>query len=139
VAGFATMIKALPAVWKMVAKTPLLVAELDVAASLVDPTLIGLAGGLIAAAVMMKVQILYATELRSAKQNFNRSIEAMQRVERADDDLKLIAASLSNKDFGNRLKHIKAMRMEAIMDYYDAKRELKKMKVPGLTDEDKDE
>ncbi len=87
---------------------------------------------------MMKVQILYATELRNAKQNFNRSVEAMQKVERADDDLKLVAASLSDKDFWNRLTHIKAMRMEALMDYHEAKRELKKMKVPGLSDEDEE-
>ena len=136
VAGFATVIKSLPAVWKMVAKTPRLTAELDFAAALVDPTLVGLAGGLIAAAVMLKVQILYATELRSAKQIFASSVDAMQAVERADEDLKVVAASLSDEDFGNRLKHIKAMRMEAFMDYCDAKVELKKMKVPGLPGDD---
>jgi len=136
VAGFATMIKSLPAVWKTVAKSPRFAAELDFAAALVDPTLIGLAGGLIAAAVMLKVQILHATELRSAKQNLARSIEAMQEVERADDDLKLVAASLPHEDFWNRLKHIKEMRMDALMDHYDAKVELKKMKVPGLPGDD---
>lgn len=132
VSAFATMVKLLPLVIKELPKSPWSPSEMDFAAALVDPTLIGLAGGLIAAGVMLKVQIMHATDVQDAKRNLKRSIEALQEVERADEDLKLVARSLPDKEFWQRLTAIKEARTEALFEKQEAKRELKKIQVPGL-------
>jgi hypothetical protein len=136
VSGFATVAKYNPIVWKTAANSPWSAHELELASAIVDPTLVGLAGGLIAAAIMLRVQIMYATEIREAKATLTRSIEIMEDVERADEDLKLVARSLSNDEFRLRLRIIKVARLNALLENLDAERKLKKKKVPGLPGND---
>jgi hypothetical protein len=132
VSAFATMVKSIPLVIKEIPKSPWSPSEMDFAAALVDPTLIGLAGGLIAAGVMLKVQIMHATDVQDAKRNLKRSIEALEEVQRADEDLKLVARSLSDEEFWKRLASIKEAHTEALLDKQEAKRDLRKIQVPGL-------
>jgi hypothetical protein len=132
ISAFATIVKSIPLVMKEIPKSPWSPSEMDFAAALVDPTLIGLAGGLIAAGVMLKVQIMHATDVQNAKRNLKRSIETLEEVERADEDLKLVARSLSDEEFWQRLTYIKEARSEALFEKQEAKRDLRKVQIPGL-------
>lgn len=106
--------------------------DLELAASAVDPTLIGLSGGLIAAAFLLKLQISNALDIEASQQRLTDASSFLADVHRDEEDLKLVARSLSNEEFDARLKRLRANKANAIVDKLEAEWDVKDKRVPGL-------
>ena len=130
--AFAVLIKALPLVLKLLPQLADNAAEYEIAASSVDPTLIGLSGGLIASAFILKLQIMHAAEIAKAHNAVTRASAIQEYVARSDEDLKLVAQSLTNEEFAFRLKQVRAQKRDAIVRAVHAELNLKEIQLPGL-------
>lgn len=129
--AFSVLLKATPIMLKALPQFAELAPSLEIAAAAVDPTLIGLAGGLIATAFLLKLQSTYSQELADAKQKIELANAMIDAVHRDDEELKLVARSLSNKEFNERLNRIKAHKGDAVVEKIMAERELKDKQIPG--------
>jgi hypothetical protein len=127
-AGFAVLMKATFLSLKAVPPPhPWTIEALDIAASVVDPTLVGLAGGLIASAFIAKLQILHARELCAAEEAVSRARELVDHVHRSDDDLKAVAMSLSNEEFRIRLQAVRAAKVHALWSKDETESKLREL------------
>lgn len=125
VSAFGIMVKSLPVTLKM---TPAFKDSvfMDIAASVADPTLIGLAGGLIGSAFILKIQILYEKEKES-------HAKRVLLIEDAKNHLHMHEEEISNdssltpdqKEF--RENYIKELRREIFMDEHELKLDSKKL------------
>lgn len=134
VSGLSVWVKGNPLMLKSIRNLPWSAEELDLAASVVDPTLIGLAGGLIASAFILKLQILQAQDLLDAEGAHARALERSKGADRADEDLTLIAESLPADELLARRKRIQLRKMDALDEIYKAEKKLHALRVPGLGD-----
>ncbi len=132
VSGFSVLLKATPIYLKSVPGLPWSGAELDVAASVVDPTLIGLAGGLIASAFLLKLQVAHAAEVAAARDSVRLASDLVKHASRADEDLRLVALSLSNEEFNTRLRRVRYLQDDAFWAERDAREHLKRVDLPGV-------
>ena len=138
VAWFSIVMKAVPIMLKATDPNLALwtVAELDLAASVVDPTLVGLAGGLIASAFVAKLQFAHERDVFAAKEKLLRAVERMGKSERAEEDLRLVGASLSDSEFAERLEILRVQKQRvqrektyALSDKLDAEQEVRQLGV----------
>lgn len=130
--AFAVFIKAVPLILMSFPQLADNASVYEIAASSVDPTLIGLSGGLIASAFILKLQIMHAAEIAQAHDAVVRASEKQAHVTRSVEDLKLVAQSLTNEEFDARLKQIRAQKMDAIICAVDAEHDLQEKQVSGL-------
>lgn len=128
--GFSVLLKATPTMLKSVPGLPWSASELDIAASVVDPTLIGLAGGLIASAFVLKLQLLHAEDLATKRRALDAAREQVEEAKKFDEDLRLVAIRLDDKDFRNRLRTVRRMRARAFLEEQDAKADLERVATP---------
>lgn len=127
----AAAVKAYLVAFKPLAGKPWTAEEIDMAAAIVDPTLIGLAGGLIAAAFMTRMQMLHAEALRRAREDVATADRLARDVDRCDEDLKRVARSMSDEEFHARLQSIRVARVEVISRRGNATTRLDELRLPG--------
>lgn len=130
--AFSVLLKASPILLKSLPQLSEHFVSLEIAAAAVDPTLIGLSGGLIATAFILKLQITHAQDLAAAKEKVEAAHTSLNDVHRDDEDLKLVARSLSNEEFDTRLKRLKENKVDAVVKKIMAERELQEKQVSGL-------
>jgi hypothetical protein len=131
-AALAVIAKATPILLKQFPQLSEIFPELDIAASAVDPTLIGLSGGLIAAAFLLKLQIVHAQDLVEAQRELNIANTLFADVLRDEADLKLVANSLTNKEFTTRLNRLRKNKADAVVRKIKAEMELEDKTAPKL-------
>lgn len=128
VAWVSVILKTAPIFLKAAPKlAPTAAAELELAAAVVDLTLIGLAGGLIASAFISKLQFAHEKEIAAARETLLRALKRMGDSERADEDLRLVAASLSDDEFRTRLRKVQNAKLDAFSDKWDAEEALRRL------------
>lgn len=132
VAIFSVMLKALPTILKTAPSMLWDQSELEIAASIVDPLLVGLSGGLIASAFILKFQILHSSEVQEKVNLLHIAMKHTDDSNRLDEDLRLVASSLTNDEFNERLRQIKSMKLDACINLQFAQNSINKLNLPGL-------
>lgn len=139
VAGLATailglLVKRTPMVLKAIPTLNWPSEDLELAMSAVDSIVTGLAGGLIAAAFMMKMQLGHAREVQDAKNALASANEAAAYADQADDDLKNEPATLPTAIFKRRYRATQRLKHRALHDKMEAEAQIRALRMPGLVE-----
>lgn len=99
---------------------------MDIAASVVDPTLIGLAGGLIGSAFILKIQILYDQEKAGHERRRDFINDAKRRLAILEEELRE-DVEVSEGERELRKKQISELRTEVILDEMELRADVGKL------------
>ncbi len=95
----AVALKASVNVWKDVSGGPWSAGAIDIAASVLDPTLVGLSGGLIGSAILLRAQFCHKREVRVANELAKDTSSALVELREWHEEFRQLAPDLSNEEF----------------------------------------
>lgn len=127
--AFSVLIKGTPQLLKVFQNLPWSSGELDLASSFVDPTLVGLAGGLLGSAFILKAQKLHSLELAEVRSELASALQLTKRVQEEREILRQTAKSLSNADFDAKLQALENLSDEALEKAYLAEERAKRIEL----------
>jgi len=131
-AAFGSMLKGMPILMKGLHSSPWSPEELDLAALAVDPLLGGLAGGLVASAVIIKLQILHAKSQMAAREMDRFTDKILDQARQNFQSLKDMKDTMPLDEYESRHAQEMNLLMHAIDRKLKAKERLSEVLVPGL-------
>ncbi|RJF97478.1 hypothetical protein [Noviherbaspirillum saxi] len=130
-ASFGLGIKAIPLTLKSFEASAFEITFLEIAASALDPTLLALAGGLIASAFILKIQHDYDNVSAENKESFARAEEHKNEAVEYANELARVRPTLSEEEYERRQRELEFKRELAIWAMQNAKAAYRRLEGRG--------
>lgn len=131
-AVFGSLLKGMPILLKGMRSSPWSPEELELASLAVDPLLGGLAGGLVASAVIIKLQILHAKSQIAALKTDQLTEKILAQAKQNFQSLQDMKDSMPADEYQSRHAREMELLMRAIDRSLTAKDRMREVFVPGL-------